>query len=268
MSNQTGAKDFANVLKMWHCGRIVVAVLFILPLAGSFGVQSYNISHFEVAVVASGNVALPCSLDRLEHAPDQFVQWVRSELPEGAKYVHLWRNGVDGKDQLPSYRGRTKLFDTESDKGNVVLQLSKVISDDAGQYKCSWDETNCWSTVYLTVVAVYPPGSTRNDNVLKCEGRLPTSVPEDNPSLFTCTVDPTNDKSVAGSNKELSGDGPKRATNIWFIISMVLIVIVLILIGVIPWILCTKNCGGSRPSNNPLTVPSGQSLLLDPKITP
>lgn len=180
---------------MWRCSRILVAVLFILAMARDSGVQLSSLHHYRVDAAPGESVTLPCYLERLERAPDKMVQWFRFELPEGAKYVHLWRDGVDGKDQLPSYIGRTKQLDAEPGKDYVVLQLLKVISDDNGVYKCCGDETDCWSTVTLTVGSNWKLSGDRQ-----------------------------------GASNEAPAVGCKGADVIWFITTMVLLFIVSALI--------------------------------------
>ncbi|XP_066530730.1 ribonuclease inhibitor-like isoform X2 [Hoplias malabaricus] len=90
-----------------------------------------------LVVEVDKDLVLPCSLQPLISAVDKTVEWIRLDLPQANRLVHLYEDLRDrNEQQLESYRGRTALFIEELWKGNTSLKLSSVRSSDEGLYKC------------------------------------------------------------------------------------------------------------------------------------
>ncbi|KAI4875122.1 hypothetical protein NFI96_026829 [Prochilodus magdalenae] len=82
-------------------------------------------------------LVLPCSLHPNISAVAMMVEWIRTDLTEINKLVHLYEDHKDRNyDQMESYKGRTALFKYELQKGNTSLKLSAIRPSDEGAYKC------------------------------------------------------------------------------------------------------------------------------------
>ncbi|XP_051743779.1 butyrophilin subfamily 1 member A1-like isoform X5 [Ctenopharyngodon idella] len=110
-----------------------------------------------VLAVAGEDVILPCSVKPNISVVDMRVEWFRLDLEDS---VHLYEDHEDrNTDQIQSYRGRTKLYYQELQRGNASLKLSTVRVSDEGRYKC-FIQTKSWSddaTVDVRVEAVGSP---------------------------------------------------------------------------------------------------------------
>ncbi|XP_038842492.1 butyrophilin subfamily 1 member A1-like [Salvelinus namaycush] len=164
---------------VWCFGILFISVL--LKTTGSSEVQVVGPADTVVAL-AGDDVILPCSLKPSVSAEDMVVKWTGLDLK--TKNVHLYRDGRDSnKDQSPSYRGRTSLFQEELKNGIVSLKLTRVTLSDAGSYKCFIPTLTSQvkeTTVQLFVGVVSQPvisiiGTKDWGVVLKCEsgGWLP-----------------------------------------------------------------------------------------------
>ncbi|XP_030635133.1 butyrophilin subfamily 1 member A1-like [Chanos chanos] len=87
-----------------------------------------------LVVGAGEDVILPCSLKPNISAVDMTVEWFR--LHTSDLLLHFYEGGVESKDQIQSYRGRTSLFKEELQKGNASLKLSRAKTTDEGEYRC------------------------------------------------------------------------------------------------------------------------------------
>ncbi|KAL7883280.1 hypothetical protein SRHO_G00009380 [Serrasalmus rhombeus] len=104
-------------------------------------------------VVETGeDLILPCSVQPKISAVDMTVEWLRPDLSD--RLVHLYEDHEDRNEkQSKSYRGRTRLFKEELQKGNTSLKLSAVQPSDQGTYKCFIDDksTSWYDDVTLHV---------------------------------------------------------------------------------------------------------------------
>ncbi|XP_066531643.1 uncharacterized protein [Hoplias malabaricus] len=92
---------------------------------------------------AGAVLILPCSLKPNISAVDMRVEWVRLDLTQVNRIVHLYDDHRDRNDQqMESYRGRTALFKEELKNGNTSLKLSAIHSSDHGAYKCFVEDTS------------------------------------------------------------------------------------------------------------------------------
>ncbi|XP_036420871.1 uncharacterized protein LOC118804491 [Colossoma macropomum] len=107
-------------------------------------------------VEAGEDLILPCSVQPNISAVDMTVEWLRPDLSETDRLVHLYEDHEDkNEEQVKSYRGRTRLFKEELQKGNTSLKLSAVQPSDQGDYKCFvQDKSTSWYddvTLYVEV---------------------------------------------------------------------------------------------------------------------
>ncbi|XP_045567753.1 butyrophilin subfamily 1 member A1-like [Salmo salar] len=142
---------------------------------GSSGVQVVGPAD-QVVALAGDDIILPCSLKPSVNAEDMVVEWTRSNLRK--ENVHLYSDGRDSNvEQVPSYSGRTSMFNEELKNGNVSLKLTRVTLSDAGSYMCFIPTLTSQvkeTTVQLFVGAVSQPvisidGTKGWGVVLKCE---------------------------------------------------------------------------------------------------
>ncbi|KAI7803456.1 butyrophilin subfamily 1 member A1-like isoform X3 [Triplophysa rosa] len=142
------------------CNSGVMFICGTLLIVG--GITSSRADKFDVAgpavplmAVSGEDVILPCSVKPNISAVNMRVEW--SRLDQRGSVVHLYEDHEDRiTDQLPSYRGRTRLFKDELEKGNTSLKLSRVQTSDEGLYKC-FVQSKSWSddtTVDIWVEAV------------------------------------------------------------------------------------------------------------------
>ncbi|XP_051743781.1 butyrophilin subfamily 2 member A1-like isoform X7 [Ctenopharyngodon idella] len=111
-----------------------------------------------VFAVAGEDVILPCSVKPNISVVDIRVEWLRPDLEDSL--VHLYVDHEDrNTDQIQSYRGRTKLYYQELQRGIASLKLSSIRISDEGRYKC-FIQTKSWyddATVNVRVEAVGSP---------------------------------------------------------------------------------------------------------------
>ncbi|XP_036843806.1 butyrophilin subfamily 2 member A1-like isoform X1 [Oncorhynchus mykiss] len=96
-----------------------------------------------ILAVAGDDIILPCYLKPNISAEDMTVDWLNLDFKDGRVYRYQNRK-IIREDQIPSYIGRTSLFEEELWRGNTSLKLSRVQGTDEGHYKCfikakSWD---------------------------------------------------------------------------------------------------------------------------------
>ncbi|KAK6467681.1 CD276 antigen-like, partial [Huso huso] len=85
------------------------------------------------------------------------VIWRRAET---GRIVHRIRNNTDQlADQSPQYVNRTRLFDSELQRGNASLLLRRVREEDAGEYGCFVSTPRLYGSG-LTEVVVVPAQPT------------------------------------------------------------------------------------------------------------
>ncbi|KAL7883301.1 hypothetical protein SRHO_G00009590 [Serrasalmus rhombeus] len=134
-----------------------------------------------LVVEAGEDLILPCSVQPNISAVDMTVEWLRPDLSETDRLVHLYEAHEDrNEEQVKSYRGRTRLFKEELQKGNTSLKLSAVQPSDQGTYKCFVDDKSAsWYddvtlhvevNVHLKVVGPEAPlvAEAGDDLVLPC----------------------------------------------------------------------------------------------------
>ncbi|KAL7883287.1 hypothetical protein SRHO_G00009450 [Serrasalmus rhombeus] len=134
-----------------------------------------------LVVEAGEDLILPCSVQPNISAVDMTVEWSRPDLSETDRLVHLYEAHEDRNEkQSKSYRGRTRLYKEELQKGNTSLKLSAVQPSDQGTYKCFVDDkSTSWYddvtlhvdvNVHLKVVGPEAPlvAEAGDDLVLPC----------------------------------------------------------------------------------------------------
>ncbi|XP_028298294.1 V-set and immunoglobulin domain-containing protein 1-like [Gouania willdenowi] len=82
-----------------------------------------------ISVEPGHDVTLPCEVP--DGGTVAVVEWRRTDLKD--RYVLLYRNKVDPRYQLQSYRDRV---DLQIKNRNISLILKNVIPDDEGTYEC------------------------------------------------------------------------------------------------------------------------------------
>ncbi|XP_075770255.1 butyrophilin subfamily 1 member A1-like [Pelodiscus sinensis] len=88
-----------------------------------------------VTATLGGDIALPCRLSPSISAEHMEVRWFRSEI---TPFVHLYQHKQDEYvQQMPEYRGRTKLLKAGITEGIVDLRIINVRHSDKGLYRCS-----------------------------------------------------------------------------------------------------------------------------------
>ncbi|KAI4903317.1 hypothetical protein NFI96_001961 [Prochilodus magdalenae] len=112
-----------------------------------------------LVVEAGVGLVLPCSLQPNISAVDMTVEWVRTDLSETNRLVHLYKDYETRNDkQIKSYRGRTALFKEELWKGNTSLKLTMVQTSDEGAYKCLVKSASWYDDITVRVLQVEEPG--------------------------------------------------------------------------------------------------------------
>ncbi|KAI7803799.1 putative butyrophilin-like protein 3 [Triplophysa rosa] len=128
------------------------------------GIADSRADNFDVVgpavplmAVSGEDVILPCSVKPSISAVNMRVEW--SRLDQRGSVVHLYEDHEDrNTDQLPSYRGRTRLFKDELENGNTSLKLSRVQTSDEGIYKC-FVQSESWYDDTTAAVRVEAVGS-------------------------------------------------------------------------------------------------------------
>ncbi|XP_026065928.1 butyrophilin subfamily 1 member A1-like isoform X3 [Carassius auratus] len=139
---------------------ICLTLLIISGITDSIS-ERYEVvgSADPVFAVAGEDVILPCSVKPNISVVDMRVEWFRSDLKD-SQLVHLYEdNEVRNREQIQSYRERTKLNHPELQRGDASLKLSSVRVSDEGLYKC-FIQSKSWSddtTVDVRVEAVGRP---------------------------------------------------------------------------------------------------------------
>ncbi|XP_066530733.1 uncharacterized protein [Hoplias malabaricus] len=151
---------------------------------------------------AGEDLILPCSLKPNISAVDMTVEWVRLDLTEVNRLVHVYEDRRDRNDQqMESYRGRTALFKEELKRGNTSLKLFSVRSSDKGDYKCYVEDTSTsWFEDTILRVEVNGPFT-----VVGTDAVLVVEAGED--LVLPCSLDPRDsalDMRVKWSRLELT----------------------------------------------------------------
>uniref|UniRef100_A0A8C7WXC6 Ig-like domain-containing protein n=1 Tax=Oryzias sinensis TaxID=183150 RepID=A0A8C7WXC6_9TELE len=111
----------------------------------------------EVSCQFGQSCILPCRFTPGDHLE---IYWI--QLTTTLANVHSY---YDNKDQLEvqdqRFRGRTSLFQDQISKGNASLQLTGVMVQDQGRYRCYTITNTDEITSLLTVQIVY---GKRNNN--------------------------------------------------------------------------------------------------------
>uniref|UniRef100_A0A4W5Q2F7 Ig-like domain-containing protein n=1 Tax=Hucho hucho TaxID=62062 RepID=A0A4W5Q2F7_9TELE len=88
-----------------------------------------------IVAVAGDDIILPCYLKPNISAEDMTVDWLNLDFIDSRVYRYQ-NHRIIRDDQIPSYRGRTSLFEEELWRGNTSLKLTRVQGTDEGRYKC------------------------------------------------------------------------------------------------------------------------------------
>ncbi|KAL7826735.1 hypothetical protein AOLI_G00319440 [Acnodon oligacanthus] len=126
---------------------LIVTLLIFSALMGTAAEQFKVVGPEASLVVEAGeDLVLPCSVQPNISAVDMIVEWLRPDLSETDRLVHLYENHEDkNEEQVKSYRGRTCLFKEELQNGNTSLKLTAVQPSDKGTYKCFvQDKSSSW----------------------------------------------------------------------------------------------------------------------------
>ncbi|XP_066530503.1 ribonuclease inhibitor-like isoform X2 [Hoplias malabaricus] len=123
---------------------LIVTVLvlsgFMVTTAESFKVVGPDAS---LIGKVGEDLVLPCSLQPRGNAVNMTVEWIRLDLTQTKRLVHLYEDHEERNDQqMESYTGRTALFKEELERGNTSLKLSAVDFSDDGVYQCSVEDTS------------------------------------------------------------------------------------------------------------------------------
>ncbi|XP_066529670.1 NACHT, LRR and PYD domains-containing protein 9-like [Hoplias malabaricus] len=103
--------------------------------------------HAPLVVEVDKDLVLPCSLQPNISAEDKILEWIRLDLNQANRLVHMYEDFQDNNiQQMESYRGRTALFKEQLSKGNASLKLSSVRSSDEGLYQCYIDDPSTSSS--------------------------------------------------------------------------------------------------------------------------
>nr|XP_015201506.1 PREDICTED: butyrophilin subfamily 1 member A1-like isoform X2 [Lepisosteus oculatus] len=133
-----------------------------------------------VATVGEDTV-LPCYLSPSISVLELEIRWFREDF---TKPVFLYLNHVPKLDsQLPSYKGRTDLFQVEFTRGNASLRLKDVRGTDDGQYTCMVRSTIWYEEAVIDVavralgtqpsVSLHSTGGGQTQLVCRSEGWFP-----------------------------------------------------------------------------------------------
>ncbi|KAL6480974.1 hypothetical protein MHYP_G00090540 [Metynnis hypsauchen] len=131
----------------------------ILIFSGFMETKSENLKVIGPAAPlvaeAGEDLVLPCSLQPNISAEDMMVEWIRTDLTDTDKLVHLYEDHGDrNHDQIKSYRRRTTLFKEELQKGNTSLKLSEVQTSAEGDYKCLVKSASWFDDITVHLVQV------------------------------------------------------------------------------------------------------------------
>uniref|UniRef100_A0A3P8Y8Y5 Butyrophilin subfamily 1 member A1-like n=3 Tax=Esox lucius TaxID=8010 RepID=A0A3P8Y8Y5_ESOLU len=103
-----------------------------------------------IVAVTGDDIILPCYLKPNISAEDMTVDWRNLDFIDDLLYSY--QNGkIIQKDQVPSYRGRTSLFQEELWRGNISLKLTRVQVTDEGRYECFTKTTSWYDGVKMEV---------------------------------------------------------------------------------------------------------------------
>uniref|UniRef100_A0A4W5KDT2 Ig-like domain-containing protein n=1 Tax=Hucho hucho TaxID=62062 RepID=A0A4W5KDT2_9TELE len=137
-----------------HC--LCMILLHLLHTAGSESFEVLGPTDVIVAV-AGDDIILPCYLKPQISAEDMTVDWLNLDLLDSRVYRYQ-NHRIIGDDQIPSYRGRTSLFEKELWRGNTSLKLTRVQGTDEGHYKC-FIQSKSWYDDFTIQVLVKAVGS-------------------------------------------------------------------------------------------------------------
>ncbi|XP_070981324.1 butyrophilin subfamily 1 member A1-like [Oncorhynchus clarkii lewisi] len=112
---------------------------------------------YPIVAVAGDDIILPCYLKPNISAEDMTVDWLNLDFLDGR--VFRYQNSkIIREDQIPSYRGRTSLYEEELWRGNTSLKLTRVQGTDEGRYKC-FIKAKSWYDDFTIQVLVEAVGS-------------------------------------------------------------------------------------------------------------
>ncbi|XP_045557752.1 butyrophilin subfamily 3 member A2 isoform X1 [Salmo salar] len=108
-----------------------------------------------IVAVAGDDIILPCYLKPNISAEDMTVDWLNLDFKDGRVFRYQ-NHRIIREDHIPSYIGRTALFEEELWRGNTSLKLTRVQGTDEGFYTCVIQSKpwNCNFTIQVLVEAV------------------------------------------------------------------------------------------------------------------
>ncbi|XP_036843721.1 butyrophilin-like protein 10 isoform X1 [Oncorhynchus mykiss] len=143
-------------MKVTQLDCLCVILLHLLHTAGSEKFEVLGPTDSIVAV-AGDDIVLPCYLKPNISVEDMTVDWLNLDIIDGR--VFRYQNSeIIRDDQIPSYRGRTSLFEEELWRGNTSLKLTRVQGTDEGHYKCLI-QSKSWYDDFTVQVLVKAVGS-------------------------------------------------------------------------------------------------------------
>ncbi|XP_036816873.1 butyrophilin subfamily 2 member A1-like isoform X2 [Oncorhynchus mykiss] len=133
--------------------------LILLHLLHTSGSEKFEVlgPTDSIVAVAGDDIVLPCYLKPNISVEDMTVDWLNLDIIDGR--VFRYQNSeIIRDDQIPSYRGRTSLFEEELWRGNTSLKLTRVQGTDEGHYKCLI-QSKSWYDDFTVQVLVKAVGS-------------------------------------------------------------------------------------------------------------
>ncbi|CDQ78730.1 unnamed protein product [Oncorhynchus mykiss] len=143
-------------MKVTQLGCLCVILLHLLHTSGSESFEVLGPTD-PIVAVAGDDIILPCYLKPNISVEDMTVAWLNLDFLDGR--VFRYQNSeIIRDDQIPSYRGRTSLFEEELWRGNTSLKLTRVQGTDEGHYKCLI-QSKSWYDDFTIQVLVKAVGS-------------------------------------------------------------------------------------------------------------
>ncbi|XP_045543148.1 butyrophilin subfamily 2 member A1 isoform X2 [Salmo salar] len=143
-------------MKVTQLDCLCVILLHLLHTAGSERFEVLGPTDLIVAV-AGDDIVLPCYLKPSISAEDMTVDWLNLDFKDDRVFRYQ-NQRIIRDDQIPSYIGRTSLFEEELWRGNTSLKLTRVQGTDEGHYKCLI-QSKSWYDDFTIQVLVEAVGS-------------------------------------------------------------------------------------------------------------
>ncbi|XP_071017402.1 butyrophilin subfamily 2 member A1-like [Oncorhynchus clarkii lewisi] len=143
-------------MKVTQLDCLCLILLHLLHTAGSERFEVLGPTD-PIVAVAGDDIILPCYLKPNISAEDMTVDWLNLDFLDGRVFRYQ-NHRIIQEDQIPSYRGRTSLYEEELWRGNTSLKLTRVQGTDEGHYKCLI-QSKSWYDDFTVQVLVKAVGS-------------------------------------------------------------------------------------------------------------